>query len=394
VESEIRSPETGFFHPLAIAPFSVNANTKMFGNFMDIENLDSKAESFAPAGRESQPAAACQVVCAPRPEENIRLLIHGGAWDIPVVLHEPHAAGVFNAYQSALSAFRTGGDGFAIVLAALEILENDPTFDAGRGSFLNECGEVELDAGVMEGAGLRAGAVAGIRNFLHPSKIAHDVLIKTNHAFLVGEGAERFAERCGHKRLPADELVDPREREVFARWVKAGKPDAKVFFSSPANTSVRSGAEPEKRGTVGVTVALKADSGHWKLFAGTSTGGTPGKMQGRVGDVPVIGAGVYADDEGAAVSCTGWGEGLLRIAAGQRISAAVRAGDALQSAVETTLSDLHRRMDGHAGIIAVDRHGNMAASYSTPFMAFAGPAGVVTHLRQPAGCDTLRRQDR
>ncbi len=394
MESEIRSPETGFFHPLAIAPFSVNANTKMFGNFMNIENLDSQAGPNSAAGAPFIAAAPCQVTCEPRPEENLRLLIHGGAWDIPAILHASHAAGVLHAYESALNAFRQGSDGLGIVLAALAELENDPTFDAGRGSFLNEHGEVELDAGVMEGAGLRAGAVAGIRNFLHPSKIAYEVLTQTNHAFLVGEGAERFAERCGHKRLPADELVDPREREVFARWVKAGKPDAKVFFSSSESASLRSGPEPEKRGTVGVVVALRGENGHWNLFAGTSTGGTPGKMQGRVGDVPVIGAGVYADDEGAAVSCTGWGEGLLRIAAGQRISAAVRAGVALQSAVETTLSDLHRRMDGHAGIIAVDRHGHVAASYSTPFMAFAGPAGVVTHLRQPAGCATLRRQDR
>jgi beta-aspartyl-peptidase (threonine type) len=364
------------------------------GNFMNIGNLASAYRQ--PAGFTAEPAenAPCRFICAPQGEENIRLLVHGGAWDIPAVLHLPHADGVANAYQAAMKAFREGADGFAIVLAALEILEKDPTFDAGRGSFLNECGEVELDAAIMEGAGLKAGAVAGIRNFLHPSKIAHDILCKTNHAFLVGEGAERFAERCGHKRLPPDELVDPREREVFAAWLKAGKPDAKVFFSSPAGASLRSGAEPEKRGTVGVTAALKSAAGQWNLFAGTSTGGTPGKMQGRVGDVPVIGAGVYADDEGAAVSCTGWGEGLLRIAAGQRISAAVRGGANLQTAVEMTLADLHRRMKGHAGIIAVDRQGNMAASYSTPFMAFAGPAGVVTHLRQTAGCDTLRRQDR
>lgn len=327
----------------------------------------------------------------------IRLLVHGGAWDIPGCLHEAHAAGVRSAYQSALTEYRKGSSGMQIVLAALEVLERDPTFDAGRGSFLNECGEVELDAGVMEGAQLRAGAVAGIRNFLHPSKIANDVMNQTNHALLVGEGAERFALRCGHKALPPEELVDPRELEVFARWIAAGRPDAKVFFASPAAESLRSGSEPEKRGTVGVVVALRNKSIHskpWTLFAGTSTGGTPGKMQGRVGDVPVIGAGVYADDEGAAVSCTGWGEGLLRIAAGQRISAAVRAGVPLHEAVESTLADLWRRMDGRAGIIAVDGQGKMAASFSTPFMAFAGPAGVVRHLRQAGACDIVPRQDR
>jgi beta-aspartyl-peptidase (threonine type) len=327
--------------------------------------------------------------------EELRLLIHGGAWDIPVQLHEAHARGVQAAYEAAVRCFRQGGTGLDVVIAALDVLEEDPTFDAGRGSFLNECGEVELDAGIMEGSSLRAGAVAGIRNYLHPARIARDVMEKTHHAFLVGSGAEDFAQRCGHIALSPEDLVDPREREVFARWVDAGKPDAKIFFASPAADSVRAGKHPDKRGTVGVVAALRSpdSSSGWTLFAGTSTGGTPGKMKGRVGDVPVIGAGVYADDEGAAVSCTGWGEGLLRIAAGQRISAAVRAGVALGDAVRETLSDLKRRLDGHAGIIAVDARGNLAASFTTPFMAFAGPEGVLAPLQQPVGCVTVPRQD-
>jgi len=326
---------------------------------------------------------SCQAECCWNDSENIRLLVHGGAWDIPLSLHNAHAAGVANAFHAALSAFRGGASGLQIVLAALEVLEADPVFDAGRGSFLNECGEVELDAGLMEGAELRAGAVAGIRNFLHPSRIAFDVLDKTCHAFLIGEGAEKFALRCGHSPLTANELVDPRERLVFERWLAAGKPDAKAFFASPANESIRSGPEPDKRGTVGVVVALKHNelSERWTLFAGTSTGGTPGKMQGRVGDVPVVGAGVYADDEGAAVSCTGWGEGLLRLGAAQRVSAAVRAGVPVQQAIEQTLADLSRRLDGRAGLIAIDHQGRMAASFSTPFMAFAGPCGVIFKIK-------------
>ncbi|MBM3381802.1 MAG: hypothetical protein FJY29_05115 [Betaproteobacteria bacterium] len=327
--------------------------------------------------------------------DDLRLLVHGGAWDIPAQLHEAHARGVQSAYEAAVHCFRNGGSGLDVVIAALDVLEDDPTFDAGRGSFLNECGEVELDAGVMEGQTLRAGAVAGIRNFLHPAQIARDVMEKTNHAFLVGAGAEDFAQRCGHTPLPPEDLVDPREREVFARWIAAGKPDAKIFFSSPAAESLRSGKHPDKRGTVGVVAAVRSSqsASGWTLFAGTSTGGTPGKMKGRVGDVPVIGAGVYADDEGAAVSCTGWGEGLLRISAGQRISAAVRAGVPVGEAVQQTLLDLRRRLDGFAGIIALDARGNLAASFTTPFMAFAGPSGVLAPLQQPVGCVTVRRQD-
>lgn len=326
---------------------------------------------------------------------DLRLLVHGGAWDIPESLHGAHASGVGRAYAAAVDCFQAGGRGLEVVLAALQVLEEDPTFDAGRGSFLNELGEVELDAGLMEGKSLRAGAVAGVRNFLYPSKIAYDVLLKTQHAFLVGAGAERFARSCGHHALPSDELVDPRERLGFERWIAAGRPDAKVYFATPQSGNPAAGHEPDRRGTVGVVLAQRdseSPSG-WTLFAGTSTGGTPGKMQGRVGDVPVIGAGVYADDEGAAVSCTGWGEGLLRIAAGQRISAAVRAGVPLQQAVELTLIDLKDRLNGHAGIIAADAQGHLAASFTTPYLALAGPGGLVSHLQPAGACVTLRSQD-
>lgn len=140
----------------------------------------------------------------------------------PPALHRAHAAGVHTAYQAALRAYRSGVGGMDIVLAALEELERDPTFDAGRGSFLNECGEVELDAGVMEGTHLRAGAVAGIRNFLHPSKIAFDVLSKTHHAFLVGEGAERFAESVVTLDCqPTSWLIRASARCLRVGWLRA-----------------------------------------------------------------------------------------------------------------------------------------------------------------------------
>ena len=321
--------------------------------------------------------------------DNLRILIHGGAWDIPEQLQERHAKGVENALHKAIACFQSGGSGMDIIIAALDYLEEDPVFDAGKGSFLNEYGEVELDAGVMEGKDLNAGAVASVRNILHPGRLARDVMEKTRHSLLVGQGAEEFAIKCGYDILSPDDLVDPRERIVFDQWVAAGKPDTKIFFSNAHADMLNNqeqgstaGSEPEKRGTVGVVVALrnKENTDQWHVFAGTSTGGTAGKMRGRVGDVPIIGAGVYADDEGAAISCTGWGEGLMRIAAGQRVSAAVRAGIPLQQAVEDTLKDLKRRIDGYAGIIAVDHKGNIAASHTTPFMAFAGPKSCITKL--------------
>jgi beta-aspartyl-peptidase (threonine type) len=111
-----------------------------------------------------------------------------------------------------------------------------------------------------------------------------------------------------------------------------------------------------------------------------STGGTPGKKKGRVGDVPIVGGGFYADDETVAVSCTGWGEGLMRMSAAYSVAAMVRAGQPLQAAVEETLAKLLSRLDGRAGIIAVDRNGNVAAAYTTPYMGFAGPAASVRKM--------------
>lgn len=208
------------------------------------------------------------------------------------------------------------------------------TVSTGRGSFLNESGEVEMDASVMEGLQLGVGAVAGVRNFLHPARIAFDVMRYTPHALLVGEGAEDFATQRGHVRLAPEELVCERERAVFSSWIAAGRPDAKVFFAAAAESFA--GQESHKRGTVGVVVGLRNGDGVWQLYCGTrcacvcacvlfdndrcfadihhpSTGGTPGKKKGRVGDVPIVGGGFYADNESVAVSCTGWGEGLMRI---------------------------------------------------------------------------------
>jgi isoaspartyl peptidase/L-asparaginase-like protein (Ntn-hydrolase superfamily) len=187
------------------------------------------------------------------------------------------------AHAAARAAHAAGADGLSIVIAALDVLEEDWTFDAGddhqnpllsfayicsgRGSFLNESGEVEMDASVMEGKQLAVGAVAAIRNFLHPGRIALDVMHHTPHALLVGEGAEEFATQRGHARLDPEELVCERERAVFASWVASGRPDAKVFFAEAAES--HAGKDSHKRGTVGVVVGLRDSEGAWQLYCGT-----------------------------------------------------------------------------------------------------------------------------
>jgi beta-aspartyl-peptidase (threonine type) len=300
--------------------------------------------------------------------------IHGGAWAIPPGLKPPHAEGVERAYQSALAALTGGEAPLQAVLAALKVMEDDPTFDAGTGSFLNEDGEVELDAAVMEGRGLNAGAVASIGRFKNPSEIALAVMEQTDHVLLIGAGAERFALGQGFEPVDPRSLVHPREFAGFEAWVKAGKPDARIFFDEEGKVG-HTGQETDhdKRGTVGVVIGVQ-NGAAFDLYSGISTGGTRGKKVGRVGDAPLVGCGLYADNEGAAVCCTGWGEAFIRTAAAKSVSDLVERGIPTQEAVETVLTKLHRRTGGRGGIIAIGRDGRTGAAFTTPDMAYAGPS--------------------
>lgn len=312
--------------------------------------------------------SVCRMACV---RDDIRVLVHGGAWDIPESLRELHRLGVVRAYEHALALYDAGNDPLDIVAAVLGVMEDDPVFDAGTGSFLNEYGNVELDAAVMEGASLRAGAVACLGSFPNPAEVALAVLRRTDHVLLVGSGAEAFARENGFRSVDPMLLVHDRERAAHNTWVAAGKPSAKIFFSRPQSESL-AGAQPDRRGTVGVVLGVRRSDGNFSLFAGTSTGGTPGKKAGRVGDVPLVGCGLYADDETVAVSCTGWGEGLIRVAAAKAVSERVRTGLHPQNAVESVLAELWRRTEGRAGLIAIDAQGRTGAAFTTPDMAFAG----------------------
>ena len=300
--------------------------------------------------------------------------IHGGAWAIPGSLKAPHAAGTARAYGAALAALRGGQAPLHAVLAALKVMEDDPTFDAGTGSFLNEDGEVELDAAVMEGAGLRAGAVASVGRFKNPCELALAVMERTEHVLLIGSGAERFAVAEGFTPVDPRSLVHPREYEGYEAWVKAGKPDARIFFDEEGKVgSDGQPADHAKRGTVGVVIGVRNGDRH-DLYSGISTGGTRGKRVGRVGDAPLVGCGLYADNEGAAVCCTGWGEAFIRTAAAKSVADLVGRGTAPQAAVDEVLATIHRRTDGRGGIIAIGPDGRTGAAFTTPDMAYAGPA--------------------
>ena len=300
--------------------------------------------------------------------------VHGGAWNIPADLKGPHIAGVRHAYETAMQALHEGMRPLDVVVATLKILEDDPTFDAGTGSFLNEDGKVELDAAIMEGKNLRAGAVASMGRFRNPSEVALAVMERTEHVLLIADGAERFALSAGFPPVDPGSLVNAREREGYQAWVAAGRPDARTFFDEEGRVVPGAGrADHEQRGTVGVVIGARRTSGPgYSLYTGASTGGTRGKMAGRVGDVPLVGCGIYADDDGAAVCCTGWGEAFIRTAAAKSVSDRAARGEHPQEAVEAVLRSIHGRTGGRGGIIAVDARGRRGAAFTTPDMGYAG----------------------
>lgn len=311
----------------------------------------------------------------PSTDPRFVIQIHGGAWAIPDALKPPHAAGVKRAYEAALAVLQAGKAPLQAAIAALKVMEDDPTFDAGTGSFLNEDGEVELDAAVMEGAGLKAGAVASVGRFKNPCEIALAVMERTEHVLLIGGGAERFALAEGFTPVDPHSLVHPREYEGYEAWVKAGKPDARIFFDEEGKAGSGDGkADHDKRGTVGVVIGVRNTAGTYDLFSGISTGGTRGKRVGRVGDAPLVGCGLYADNEGAAVCCTGWGEAFIRTAAAKSVSDLVGRGIAPQEAVEAVLATILRRTEGRGGIIAIGPDGRTGAAFTTPDMGYAGPS--------------------
>ena len=238
-----------------------------------------------------------------------------------------------------------GGDAIEAACAAVEVLEDDPVFNAATGCALTRAGRVSLDAALMCGATGRAGGLAALDAFRHPVRIAQAMLDEPE-VLLVGQPASRWAEERGFVRLPEDELTTERAKET---WRKV------VFEGGAANFA---------GGTVGATVR-DADG---RLAAATSTGGTMGKREGRVGDSPIIGAGTYAD-EVCAVSATGEGEAFLRVVFCARLADAVRYGVEPKDALEVLLDRTRDQFGGHGGAIMVTREGGPHAYCTTPGMS-------------------------
>ncbi|MCX7671711.1 MAG: isoaspartyl peptidase/L-asparaginase [Anaerolineae bacterium] len=284
------------------------------------------------------------------------IVVHGGAWDIPAALQADHVAGCRTAAEAGWAVLAAGGSALDAVEAAVRVLEDDPVFDAGRGSHLNQDGEVELDAGMMDGRTLMAGAVAAVKHVANPISLARRVLHDSPHVFLVAAGAERFAREVGLPLCDGTELVVERERRAWAeRVAQMVAPDPRAAFQAAGSD------------TVGA-VALDAAG---NLAAGNSTGGTMFKYPGRVGDTPIIGCGLYADNQLGAAVCTGWGEQIMKtVLAKTTVDQIALLGDA-RAAANIAIAYFQNRIGGLGGVIALSPQGGVGLAHSTPYMAHA-----------------------
>jgi beta-aspartyl-peptidase (threonine type) len=282
------------------------------------------------------------------------IAVHGGAGALDdsgtsgLGPDAPRPEGVGRAAAAAWEVLRAGGSALDAVVLAATLLEDDPTFNAGTGATLTASGDVELDASLMYGPTLAAGAVACVKDVRNPVLLARAVLERSGHLLLVGEGASGFAREMGIPAWPNGRLVIPQQRARF-----------------DASRSVK--PAPVGGGTIGAVARDRA--GH--VAAATSTGGTFLKRPGRVGDSPIIGAGTYADDLLAAVSATGHGEPIIRITLARLVADLVGAGRSAPDAAAEGIRILGDRVGGQGGVIVVGPSGEPGFAYNTPAMARA-----------------------
>jgi L-asparaginase / beta-aspartyl-peptidase len=312
------------------------------------------------------------------------LLVHGGAWAIPDDAAAAHENGVRNALEAGYRILARGAPALDAVEAAVTVLEDDPTFDAGRGSFLTSDGRVQLDALLMDGGRMKAGGVACVERLRNPIQAARLVLEQSPHVYFVGAGAEEFAHSHGMQLIENAELVLDRERERLksAREREAaGLADA--TFSGLEDDKGPETAIPRVIDSSHDTVGAVALDSHGNIAAATSTGGTLNKTPGRVGDSSLIGCGCYADNLSAAVSLTGWGEPIMKLVLGKWATDRVAAGTAPEFAAREAISYLHNRLGGHGGIILLGPDGRFGMAHNTPAMAWglATVNGLQTGLK-------------
>jgi beta-aspartyl-peptidase (threonine type) len=300
------------------------------------------------------------------------LLVHGGAWAIPADAAAAHETGVRNALEAGYAFLSRGASALDAVEAAVTVLENDPTFDAGRGSFLTSDGRVQLDALLMDGGRMKAGGVACVEHLRNPIQAARLVLEQSPHVYFVGDGAEQFAQAHGMTLIDNAELVLDRERErlahaqvrqsagladeTFSGHILHDDKSPETAFPSENDSRPASPAENPTKWSHDTVGAIALDA-HGNLAAATSTGGTLNSL-------------------------TGWGEPIMKLVLGKWATDRVAAGAAPEMAAQQAISYLFNRLGGHGGIILLGPDGRFGLAHNTPAMAWglATPSGLHTGL--------------
>lgn len=302
--------------------------------------------------------------------QTFSIMVHGGAGALDNVRDEKTAARYLESIRHVLEHGRNilelGGSALQAVETCASLLEDDPIFNAGCGSVLNEQGHVEMDAAIMDGRNLAAGAVAAITGIANPIQLARLVMANSDHVMLIGEGAMRFADACDIERVPEEYFFTP---DRIAQFRQAHQ-NNQMMLDHDDN-----GGEDQKYGTIGAV----ARDPQGNLAAATSTGGIVNKHFGRVGDSPIIGAGVYADNASCAVSATGYGEDFMRTVLAKTIAdyLEIRGSDA-RHACRDGIDYLKRKVNGRGGVIVIDKDGHCASGFTTKKMIH----GWIEHGRE------------
>ena len=281
------------------------------------------------------------------------ILVHGGAGDIHADSIPSHVTGCERAAEVASLVLASGGSALDAVQRAVEALEDDPLFNAGTGACLDADGHIALDASIMDGSDLSAGAVCALPPFKNPIAIARRVMEDGPHVLLAAEGAASFAEARGFERVDEETLITESARE---RWRAARA----------------KGTREVTAGTVGA-VARDASG---RVAAATSTGGMVNKLPGRVGDSPILGAGTYADDDAGACSTTGHGEAMIRIGLARTATDALRTGSSPEHAIRYALALMHARTGQTGGAILVGADGTLGLARTTRTMTWAAITSI------------------
>jgi beta-aspartyl-peptidase (threonine type) len=312
---------------------------------------------------------------AQQPAHRWAIVVHGGAGVIERATMDPkteaaYRASLAQAEGAGAKVLDRGGSALDAIEATIQILEDDPLFNAGRGAVFTAEGKNELDAAIMDGSNLKAGAVAGVTRTRHPIALARAVMEKSPHVMLIGAGANAFAAEVGLEQVdPSFFFTERRWQSLVEQLKREGRPvPARPAGAPPPPPVPIAEIEPpnaHKYGTVGVVALDRAGN----IAAGTSTGGVQAKRWGRVGDSPIIGAGTYASNQSCAVSATGAGEYFIRLGVAREVCNLVQyKGMTLQQAADQVIHKELEGLHGDGGLIAMTPDGQLAWSFNTPGM--------------------------